>query len=246
MAHWHTWSILKIHLQVCICVFVVSAAIALFWHWLCDKTNLEDSFQDSRTLEMIQIIIGFTYIGVITSSFRELSQKSIHAAEMRVHFDNADTNMSSDFLYFLLGLGTHRSDRPNYEKDSWSYWKKLGVHDKWKSVFINRVRTKNEIHGNCFSWLGPRAALFTFYLCHPPVSYTESGNVVAFILIYAISITVLFSFLITMHIVTYGPLLGRGGEKLSLMERYTYDQTKHLVRRNASVTLFSGRWTTDP
>lgn len=236
MAEWHTWDILKIHFRVSVCVFIVSAIIALIWHWLCDVTNLEESFQDSRTLEMIQIIIGFTYIGVITASFRELSRKSIHAAEMRIHFDKKDPKMSSEFLHFLLGV--EDADRTvsaenMYRRDSWNYWKNAGVHEKWKAVFMSAVRTKNEVHGNCFAWIGPRAALITFYICHPPVSYRESGSILPFVLIYAISITVLFSFLITMHIVMYGPLLSIGRHKVSMMDKYMYSQTKHLAACNA-------------
>lgn len=194
--------ILGLHVIVSVFVFITSSLIALIWYEILRQPDdIEDEFTQSETLQLLQIIIGFTYISVIRSFFDTLQQKTALVASMIVAYDY-DHRPPADFIQYMTGHSTRSSTVAVKNKQaSWRYWSRKNVDDSWKPIFERVVLMERTDHGQLFSLLGPWTALAIFYIFHPPVAYREDGNPLVWALIYSISITVLFSFLGTMWMV---------------------------------------------
>ena len=106
------------------------------------------------------------------------------------------------------------------------------VSEKWKSIFVKTTINASSDHGELFNMLGPWTAIAVFYLFHPPVAYRENGDVLVWITIYSISISILFSFLMTMWIVERAvdfKIIKRNGWLYQCtLQHYMEESTKHL------------------
>ena len=186
--------ILLLHVCSCLFMFVVSSIVCLFWYRVCQYGDTEEYFKTSETLQLLQIVIGFTYINVIQSFFHNLESKSSIVAEMRVLYDN-----QTDYR-FIQRL-VHHNGIPNDEQDSWDYWEQLGISLKWKPLFTKIIVQNEKDSGELFKMLGPYTALAVFYFFHPPVAWSDDASTSAWFLIYCTSVVILFSFLLTMYII---------------------------------------------
>lgn len=232
-----TSKIIGLHLVVCTLVLSVSAGICFLWWWIVSTpSTIEDEFRHSETLQLLQIIIGFTYVNVIQSFFASLREKTALTAELCAIFATNE-KLSEEFLDKIIGLGVN--DPGNPETNSWTYWATVyEVPDKYKAIFTKVIIADNSDHGQLFSMLGPWLAIGVFYFFHPPVAYREDGSIVAWVIIYSVSICILFSFLLTMWIVERGVDVGlirpNGQFYDCTLQAYMEKKTKHM-RKNASM-----------
>lgn len=195
--------ILLLHLAVSIFVFIAASAVVGIWYLILSQpSDIEDAFTTSETLQLLQIIIGFTYIGVIRSFFDSLERKTSLIANITMTFDSkryqSNRQVINKFFAFIEGALPEKVNRMH---SMWKYWSDDGLDESWRPIFKTVVLINEVDHGQLFSWLGPWMALAVFYLFHPPVAYREDQDILAWGIIYAVSITILFSFLCTMWIV---------------------------------------------
>lgn len=237
------FKIISLHICVCIVVFILSAGLCGLWYRVVSTPGkIEEEFRHSETLQLLQIIIGFTYVNVIQSFFASLQEKTALIAELRAIYDDDSDRLSDNFLNKLIGLDMGGSDdNADEKKDSWSHWKRIyGVPDKYKAIFSRVVVADNSDHGQLFSMLGPWLAIAVFYFFHPPVAYREDGSLTAWVLIYSFSICILFSFLVTMWIVE------RGAVKIGVFfgkdaSLYSWTLHSHMEEKTRHMRSQSGR-----
>ncbi len=229
-----TRQILTLHLFVTLGLFAIAVLICTIWLAILsqpDKT--EDRFKNSETLQLLQIVIGFTYVSVINSFFKSLADKTSLVAEIRTLY-TPGTKLPPAFVDMLIG--DHDYKRKNL-MESWAYWEGGNVDPKWKQIFTKVVVQANADHGQLFNFLGPWTALAVFYVFHPAVAYTDdsSANVLAWMFIYSASICILFAFLVTMWFVERGAefkflcCFNKGGCLYSTtLKHYMEHATRHL------------------
>jgi len=230
-------SILILHLCISILVFAASSIVAYIWYIiLIQPDKIEDAFTQSETLQLLQIIIGFTYIGVIRSFFETLREKTEFVANMMVTFDFNNPPPPAFTAYI-----TNVHIPPHTKKTSWQHWEKQGVDVSWKPLFHRVILMARTDHGQLFSFLGPWTALGIFYLFHPPVAYRDDADPWAWAIIYSASITVLFSFLGTMWVVErYAPVFDKHG---TLCEPLFKCTVQHYIKQSTAYMLEQRPWT---
>ena len=216
-----------LHFFVTCAVLALGLALSLAWYAILSAPNdIEVEFRRSETLQLLQIVIGFTYISVLRSFFDSLQQKTALVAEMKTLYD-PNNRVTDEFVDKIIGVR-----RGGNEQNSWEYWSRKGVLSPWKSVFTKVVIHDNADHGQLFSFLGPWSAIGIFYLFHPPVAYREDANHYMWAIIYSVSISILFAFMVTMWIVERASdfnLLRPGLPFYKCtLQYYMYTNTKHL------------------
>ncbi len=208
-----TKQILTLHLFVTLGLFVIAVLICTIWLAILSQPDrTEDRFKNSETLQLLQIVIGFTYVSVINSFFKSLADRTSLVAEIRTLY-SPGRKLPPAFVNMLIGNHDYKEswsyygqENPKDLMESWEYWEGENVDAKWKQIFTKVVVQANADHGQLFNFLGPWMALAVFYLFHPAVAYTDdsSANVLAWMFIYSASICILFAFLVTMWFVERG------------------------------------------
>ena len=224
----HHGSLFCLLLCCSVFIFIAAALNCLIWFLICQHTDTEAAFRNSETLQLLQIIIGFTYISVIRSFFDAFAERTSLVAEIRTLHDSAN-KIPIEFYHKLIG----KESTITTNTDSWKYWEQKGVAEEWKQVFNKVIVQSERDTGDLFNLFGPCTALFIYYVVHPPVAYSDDGDHWAWGLIYCFSVTILFSFLLAMWIILT-PMFNKCKWCCAICEKCRMDQYMELTTRHVA------------
>ena len=224
-----TWILFRINLASVIIVGGFSLLNCFLWSYAL--TNFDWVSQifrpSSSTFDLLNLVVGFTYVGVVRASLNTLRETSKLYTRIELLLSSTPT-LTIKLLRIALHLECDSEEdekvkchrclcvkHPHKASSVKSDIRQLRNFPKWKKVYEDIYLDEESETGLFFQVAGPYLAMFVYFVVHPALVYTETF--IEWALTYTVSVTVLFSFVLTLSFI----------EKFLLKRRYKH----HIVDR---------------
>ena len=165
------------------------------------SSDVEDLFKGKATFEMLSIIIGFTYVGVVRAMLNTLKERSAFFAKIKLIILKSEQDISPDTLKLAMHFDTRHLDI------QYAHRAMVTLPEPLVEIYSDFFTHETVETGTFFNWSGPYLALGVYFLAHPPLVYTEDAFY-DWSLVYSACITILFSFIVTLWYIE-GFVLGK-------------------------------------
>ena len=146
-------------------------------------TEVENFFKSRSLFDLLQLVVGFTYVQVVRDFIMILQQKSQFFTRVILLILKKQPTRRILELALHLNGDIHG---PNHELD-----------EDWLLIFEQVYRDENVENGSFFQWCGPYCAMGIYFLVHPPLVYVEN-SFYEWSIAYSISVMILFSWVLTL------------------------------------------------
>ena len=157
--------------------------VCAVWEQMMHTTAVEDFFKSKSLFDLLQLVVGFTYVQVVRDFITVLQQKSKFFTRVKLLILKKQPERRVLELALHLNGDVHA---PNNELDS-----------DWLPIFEQVYQDENVENGAFFQWCGPYCAMGVYFLVHPPLVYVEN-SFYEWSIAYSISVTILFSWVLTL------------------------------------------------
>ena len=182
-------------------VFMASMLICWVWEQAMQSSDVEDLFKGKATFEMLSIIIGFTYVGVVRAMLNTLKERSAFFAKIKLIILKSPEDIPIDTLKLAMHLDSRHLNI------QYAHRAMIELSPPLVEIYSDFFTHETVETGSFFNWSGPYLALGVYFLAHPPLVYTED-SFYDWSVVYSACITILFSFIVTLWYIE-GFVLGK-------------------------------------
>ena len=178
-------------------VFGISMGVCWVWELLMANSDIEVLFKGKALFDLLSIVVGFTYVGVVRDFLSLLTEKSKLFAKIKLLILKDPQSAMEYKVKLALHYAEHSEHNPVTSQ----------LSPEWLEIYGEIFIDENVETGTFFNWSGPYLAMGVYFVVHPPLVYKEDAFF-EWSLVYAASVTILFSFIVTLwyveeHVLKY-------------------------------------------
>lgn len=147
------------------------------------STEVENFFKSRSLFDLLQLVVGFTYVQVVRDFIMILRNKSLFFTRVKLLILKDPTVTTR-----TLELALHLNGDAHAPRE---------LSPDWLPIFEEVYRDENVENGGFFQWCGPYCAMGVYFFVHPPLVYVEN-SFLEWSIAYSISVTILFSWVLTL------------------------------------------------
>ena len=178
-------------------VFGLAMGVCGIWEIMMSNSDIEVLFKGKALFDLLSIVVGFTYVGVVRDFLAALTEKSKLFSKIKLLVLKDPQSAMESKVKLALHYAEH-SEHTSVTSQ---------LSPEWLEIYGAIFTDENVETGTFFYAAGPYLAMGVYFVVHPPLVYVEDAFW-EWSLVYAASVTILFSFIVTLwyveeHVLKY-------------------------------------------
>ena len=151
------------------------------------NSDIEHMFEGKATFELLTLVVGFTYVGVVRDFLSILMKKSALLSKIKLLILKKPESADPGMLEIALHQAEHSEHGTEVNQ----------LTEEWQEIYSEIFIEENVETGSFFNWAGPYLAMGVYIFVHPPLVYTPN-SFYDWSVVYSMSTTILFAFIGTL------------------------------------------------